>query len=189
MNNWAIEGFKITYRNLNLSFDKEYFESNLYKEGKDIILSNLDAGILEKTEDGAIIARLKEGYDLPDKVLLRNDGTSIYITQDIYLANIKKKDFNYDKSIYIVGNEQDLYFKQLFAVLDMIGFKEDKYHLSYGMINLPEGKMKSREGTTVDADDIIEEMENLAFKEVNKRYPELSKKEKSYRAKIRFGYS
>ncbi len=184
LNSWALKGFKETYTKFDITFDKEYFESDFYLKGKDKVIEGLNKGIFEKRDDGAIIARLKEKFKLPDKILLRSDETSIYITQDIYLAYLKKQDFEYDTSIYIVGNEQDLYFKQLFAVLDMIGFKEDKYHLSYGMINLPEGKMKSREGTTVDADDIIEEMENLAFEEVNKRYPELSKKEKSYRAKI-----
>jgi arginyl-tRNA synthetase len=153
-------------------------------KGKYKVIEGLNKGIFEKRDDGAIFAKLKDKFDLPDKVLLRSDETSIYITQDIYLAYLKKQDFDYDKSIYIVGNEQDLYFKQLFAVLDMMGFKEDMYHLSYGMISLPEGKMKSREGIVVDADDIVEEMENLAFEEVNKRYPELSKEEKAHRAKI-----
>lgn len=184
MNKWAFEGFKETYQKFNISFDKEYFESNLYKEGKDIILENVKKGILDKTEDGAVIAHLKEKYKIPDKILLRNDGTSIYITQDIYLAYLKKQEFNYDKSIYVVGNEQDNYFKQLFAVLDMIGFKEDKHHLSYGMISLPEGKMKSREGTVVDADDIVQEMQYLAYKEVSRRYPDLSDEEKDRRAHI-----
>ncbi len=184
MTRWALDGFRETYRKFNISFDKEYFESNLYKEGKDIILKNVEKGILNKTEEGAVIAHLKEKYKLSDKILLRSNGTSIYITQDIFLAYLKKKDFNYDRSIYIVGNEQNLYFKQLFAVLDLIGFKEDKYHLSYGMISLPEGRMKSREGSIVDADDIIAKMQNLAYQEVNKRYPELSEKEKTRRAKI-----
>ena len=184
LNSWALNGFKETYAKFDIKFDKEYNESDFFFKGKDIIIENLNKGIFEKRDDGAIIARLKEKFDLPDKVLLRSDETSIYITQDIYLAFLKKQDFDYDKSIYIVGNEQDLYFKQLFAVLEMIDFKEDKYHLSYGMISLPEGKMKSREGTVVDADDIVEEMESLAFNEVNQRYPELSKEEKLYRAKI-----
>jgi len=184
LNSWALNGFKETYAKFDIKFDKEYNESDFFFKGKDIIIENLNKGIFEKRDDGAIIARLKEKFDLPDKVLLRSDETSIYITQDIYLAFLKKQDFDYDKSIYIVGNEQDLYFKQLFAILEMIGFKEDKYHLSYGMISLPEGKMKSREGTVVDADDLVEEMESLAFNEVNQRYPELSTEEKLYRAKI-----
>ncbi|MFX1257193.1 MAG: arginine--tRNA ligase [Promethearchaeota archaeon] len=184
MNSWAVNGFKETYDKFGISFDKEYFESDFYRKGKDKVIEGLNNGIFEKREDGAIVAKLKDRFNLPDKVLLRSDGTSIYITQDIYLAYLKKQDFNYDKSIYVVGNEQDLYFKQLFAVLDLIGFKEDKYHLSYGMIFLPEGKMKSREGTIVDADDIFKEMIKLAYNEVNKRYPELLKKEKLRRAKI-----
>ncbi len=184
MNTWALDGFKETYRKFDISFDKEYYESNLYKEGKEIILDNLGKGFLNKTEDGAVYANLKETFNLPNKILLRSDGTSIYITQDIYLAYLKKEDFKYDESIYVVGNEQDLYFKQLFAVLERIGFKEQKYHLSYGMISLPEGKMKSREGTVVDADDIIEEMNYLAYEEVHKRYPKLPEKEKARRAKI-----
>ena len=184
MNNWALDGFKETYNKFGISFDKEYNESEFYWKGKDKIIEGVNKGIFEKGTDGAIIAKFDDYGSLPEKVLLRSDGTSIYITQDIYLAYLKKKDFFYDRSIYIVGNEQDLYFQQLFAVLDMIGFKEEKFHLSYGMISLPEGKMKSREGTIVDADDIIQEIENLAFTEVDKRYPEIAEEEKSYRAKI-----
>jgi len=184
MNRWALNGFKETYRKFGISFDKEYFESKLYKEGKKIILKNVQSGILNKTDDGAVVANLEKIYNLPDKILLRSDGTSIYITQDIYLAYLKKEDFNYTKSIYVVGNEQDLYFKQLFAVLEMIGFKEDKFHLSYGMISLPEGKMKSREGIVVDADDIIEKIQTLAFEEVSNRYPNLSNDEKLNRSRI-----
>ncbi len=182
MNSWALEGFKETYKVLNISFDKEYFESDIYWKGKEKVLEGLEQGIFNKTDDGAIIAHLKERFNLPNKILLRRDGTSLYITQDIYLAYQKKEDFDYDKSIYVVANEQDLYFKQLFAVLDMIGFKEDKFHLSYGMVYLPEGKMKSREGTIVDADNIIEQMQTLAYKEVNKRYPELTENLKKKRA-------
>jgi len=183
MNSWAFKGFKETYKKLNISFEKEYFESDIYWKGKEKVLEGFNRGIFNKTEDGAIFADLKESYNLPNKFLIRRDGTSLYITQDIYLAFQKKEDFNYDKSIYVVGNEQDLYFKQLFAVLDMIGFKEDKFHLSYGMIYLPEGKMKSREGTIVDADEIIDKIQLLAYEEVNKRYPELIEKKKKERAK------
>ncbi|MHA1374623.1 MAG: arginine--tRNA ligase [Promethearchaeota archaeon] len=184
MNKWALDGFKITYDKLGIKFDKEYYESNLYLKGKEIINEGLENGLFEKTEDGAIFAPLKEKYNLEDKFLIRSDGTSIYITQDIYLAYLKKKDFNYDKSIYVVGDEQIQHFKWLFAILDLLGFKEDNFHLSYGMIDLPEGKMKSREGTVVDADDIISKVEKLAFEEVNKRYPSLSEEKKEYRAKI-----
>ena len=182
MNKWALDGFKKTYDKLGISFDKEYYESELYLKGKKIILDGLDKGIFEQLEDGAIIARLKEKYKLDDKILVRKDGTSIYITQDLYLAYKKKEDFNYDKSIYVVADEQIQHFKWLFAILDMLGYKEDNYHLSYGMIDLPSGKMKSREGTIVDADDVIEDLENLAFKEVEIRYPDISKAEKQNRA-------
>ncbi len=182
MNLWAFNGFKKTYKSLKISFDKEYFESDIYWKGKEKVLDGLKRGVFNKTDDGAIIAHLKEKFNLPDKILMRKDGTSLYVTQDIFLAYQKKEDFDYDKSIYVVANEQDLYFKQLFAVLDMIGFKEDKFHLSYGMVNLPEGKMKSREGTIVDADNIIEKMQTLAYKEVNKRYPDLTENLKKVRA-------
>ncbi len=184
MNRWALDGFNETYKKLGISFNKEYFESDLYLRGKKIILEGLDKGIFEKLEDGAIVARLKEKYNLEDKILVRSDGTSIYITQDIYLAYKKKEDFDYDRSIYIVADEQIQHFKWLFAILDMLGFKEDNYHLSYGMISLPSGKMKSREGTIVDADDVIEQVENLAFEEVEKRYPNLPNLEKKKRAEI-----
>ncbi|MFX1405776.1 MAG: arginine--tRNA ligase [Promethearchaeota archaeon] len=184
MNQWALEGHNKTYKKLGISFDKVYYESDLYVKGKDKIYEALKKGIFDKTEDGAIIARLKEKYNLEDKILIRSDGTSIYITQDIYLAYKKKEDFNYNRSIYVVGDEQIQHFKWLFAVLDLLGFKEDNYHLSYGMVELPSGKMKSREGTVVDADDVIEEVEKLAYDEVDKRYTDLSKSEKLRRANI-----
>jgi arginyl-tRNA synthetase len=185
MNKWALNGFKETYAKFGIIFNKEYNESEFYWKGKELILKNLDKPNIIKQNDGAIVANLEDKGSLPDKILLRSDGTSIYITQDIYLAHLKKRDFDYDKSIYIVGNEQDLYFKQLFAVLGIIDFDIDKFkHLSYGMISLPEGKMKSREGTVVDADDILQEIEDLAFEEVDKRYPDLPGKEKLSRANI-----
>jgi arginyl-tRNA synthetase len=184
MRKWALEGFKETYQKLGIAFDKEYYESDLYLKGKEIIFDGLNRGIFEKLDDGAIIARLKEKYNLENKVLIRNDGTSLYITQDIYLAYKKKEDFNYDLSIYVVADEQIQVFKWLFAVLDMLGFEGDNYHLSYGMVDLPSGKMKSREGTVVDADDIIEEMEDLAMNEVDSRYPSLDAQEKKKRAEI-----
>ncbi|MFX0043412.1 MAG: arginine--tRNA ligase [Candidatus Hodarchaeota archaeon] len=182
MNKWAIQGFETTYTKFGIKFDKEYLESELYLKGKEKIFEGLEKGLFERTEDGAIIARLKEKYNLEDKYLIRSDGTSIYITQDIYLAYKKKDDFNYDRSIYVVADEQNQHFKWLFAILDMLGFKEDNYHLSYGMISVPSGKIKSREGTAVDADDVIEEVIKLAFNEVDKRYPDLTDSEKKIRA-------
>ncbi|MGV9172367.1 MAG: arginine--tRNA ligase [Promethearchaeia archaeon] len=181
---WALEGFQETYKKFDIRFDKEYYESDFYYKGKKLILKGFEEGLFTKGPNGAIIAELSNDYELPDKVLLRSDGTSIYITQDIYLAQLKKKDFDYDKSIFIVGNEQRLYFQQLFAVLDILGYTEDKYHLSYGMINLPEGKMKSREGKVVDADDLVKEMKIIAYEEVNSRYPELSDEKKLERAEV-----
>ena len=184
MRKWALDGFAQTYEKLGISFDKEYFESELYMKGKDIILKGVKNGIFEQIEDGAIIARLKEKYNLEDKFLIRSDGTSIYITQDIYLAYKKKEDFQYDRSIYVVADEQIQHFRWLFAILDMLGFKEDNYHLSYGMIDLPSGRMKSREGNVVDADDIIDEVESLAYNEVKIRYPNLLDAEKTRRSEI-----
>ncbi|MFX1389014.1 MAG: arginine--tRNA ligase [Promethearchaeota archaeon] len=184
MNNWALEGFNATFKKLGISFDKIYYESDLYLKGKEIILDGLKKGVFEKTEDGAIYAKFDEKYNLPDKFLIRSDGTTIYITQDIYLAYKKKSDFNYDRSIHVVGDPQIQHFKWLFALLEMLGFKEDNYHLAYGMIDLPSGKMKSREGTVVDGDDVIEEVENLALIEVNKRYPDIDESEKKRRANI-----
>ncbi|MFX0033870.1 MAG: arginine--tRNA ligase [Candidatus Hodarchaeota archaeon] len=181
MNQWALDGFNETYSKLGISFDKVYFESDLYLKGKEIIYEGLNKNIFEKLDDGAIIARLSE-YNLEDKILIRRDGTAIYITQDIYLAYKKKEDFNYDKSIYVVADEQIQHFKWLFAILDKLGFKGDNFHLSYGMVNLPSGKMKSREGTIVDADDVIMEVEEFALKEVEKRYPDISLIEKKKRA-------
>lgn len=171
MNLWALEGFKETFKRFGIIHNKEYFESQIYKEGKEIILDGLDKKIFSKEEDGAIYLDLsKEG--LGKKYLLRADGTSIYITQDIYLAKLKFDQFKINKSIYVVGNEQEYHFQVLFNILDKLKLlkKENLFHLSYGMVNLPEGKMKSREGTVVDADDLINETKNLVKEELKKRY-------------------
>ncbi|NCN51899.1 arginine--tRNA ligase [archaeon] len=170
MNSWALEGFEETYKKFGIKLDKEYFESKIYKEGKDIILEGLKKKVFKKTEDGAIIIDLtKEG--LGEKVLLRSDGTSIYITQDIYLAKKKFEDFKLDESIYVTGNEQEYHFNVLFNILEKlkIANKEKLKHLSYGMVNLPEGRMKSREGTVVDADDLIDELQKLIREDLKKR--------------------
>ncbi|MHA2269084.1 MAG: arginine--tRNA ligase [Promethearchaeota archaeon] len=184
MMKWVLEGFEETYQKLDISFVKEYSESEIYTEGRDIIQENFEKGIFKKTEDGAIYADLEEEYKIPNLILLRSDGTSLYVTQDIYLAYLKKQDFDYDKSLYVVASEQNLYFKQLFTVLEMIGFKEDNIHLSYGMISLPEGRMKSREGNIVGADEIIEEELKLAYNEVDKRYSNINEEEKKIRAMV-----
>ena len=184
MNSWALKGFEITYKKLQLDFDKTYYESETYGKGKEIIYSGVKNGVFFKDNDGSIAVDLeKEG--LGRKVLLRADGTSIYITQDIYLAKKKFEDFKPDLSVYIVGSEQNYHFKVLFKVLELLKLSlADKcFHFSYGMVNLPEGKMKSREGAVVDADDIISQMESLAEAEVKKRYKKLSEREIKKRAK------
>ena len=181
---WVYKGYKETYKNLEIEFDKEYYESKIYKEGKDIVSKGLKKGVFKKKE-GAIIAPL-EKYNLPDKVLIKSDGTSLYMTQDLYLAELKNKDFNPSRSIYVVASEQDNHFRQLFKILELLKFKAAKksYHLSYGLISLPSGRMKSREGTIVDADNLMEEVVNLASKEVKKRHGRISKKELEKRAEI-----
>ena len=177
MNKWAFDGFNETYKKLGIEFDKEYYESKIYKKGKEIVELGLKKGIFNKNIDGAVVIDLqKEG--LGEKVLLRADGTSIYITQDLYLAKLRDEEYKMDGGIYVVANEQEYHFKVLFEILKKLGFKfaNKLYHLSYGMVELPEGKMKSREGTVVDADDLIEQMQNMAKEELNKR-EKLSKNE------------
>ena len=183
MNDWAIQGFEGSFNTLNVKFKKNYFESDIYTKGREIIYNANDNENFQKVGNNAVVAKL-ERYNLPDKFLLRDDGTSLYITQDIYLAKKKKEDFNYDRSIYVVASEQNTYFKQLFKVLELLGFHEEMYHLSYGMIYLPEGKMKSREGQTVDADDVLDKVEVLANNEVSKRYNNLGTEEIERRSKI-----
>jgi len=182
--NWVYKGYKETYKRLGIKFDKEYYESELYKKGKDIVMQGLKKGIFEK-EDGAVIAKLDK-YKLPNKILIKSDGTALYMTQDIYLAQLKQKDFKAGRSIYVVAFEQDNHFRQLFKILELLGFKFAKkcHHLSYGLINLPAGRMKSREGRVVDADDLIDEMIKLSEKEIKKRHKGLSEKEIDKRAKI-----
>jgi arginyl-tRNA synthetase len=169
MNGWALSGFHETYKRYNVSFDKEYFESEIYQEGKAIVLANKDKFVQD--ESGAIIAPL-ESFKLPDKVLLRKDGTSIYMTQDIALTTQKIKDFNPDLQIWVVGNEQNMHFQQLFAIMELIGVgkRDTFFHLSYGMVALPEGRMKSREGRVIDADDILDELEAGAAQEIRSHH-------------------
>jgi arginyl-tRNA synthetase len=185
MRKWSLDGFKETYAIFDVHHKKEYFESDIYLLGKDVILEGLKKGIFFKDEKGAVLADL-EKFGLGKKVLLREDGTSIYITQDIYLAKAKFDDFKMDRSVYIVGNEQDHHFRVLFKIIEMLGFSYAKncYHLSYGMVNLPEGKMKSREGTVVDADDLYLEMKEEAISEIIKRHPEIEEKELEKRSRI-----
>ncbi|MBI5881290.1 arginine--tRNA ligase, partial [archaeon] len=186
MNAWALSGFEQTYKNFGLKkFDKVYYESNTYKKGKDIVMEGLKKGLFKKNDEGAIVVDLSsEG--LGEKVLMRADGTSVYVTQDLYLAWLKHNDFRYDKSIYVVASEQKYHFQVLFTLLDKLGFDFVRgcYHFSYGMVLLPEGKMKSREGTVVDADDLMLEMEDLAKEAVIKRYKTLEEQQIHDRAKV-----
>ena len=170
MNSWAIEGMKRTYERTGISFDKYDFESQTYMLGKDEVLKGLEKGIFFKQEDGAVAVDLSE-EKLDKKILLRSDGTSIYITQDFGTAIKRHEDWNFDQLIYVVGSEQQYHFKVLFILLDKLGYPWAKnlYHLSYGMVNLPEGKMKSREGTVVDADDLIDSLRDLALSEIKEK--------------------
>ncbi|WP_423149273.1 arginine--tRNA ligase [Rubrolithibacter danxiaensis] len=163
MNSWVYKGFEETYKKLGVDFDKFYYESNTYLLGKDIIQEGLDKGVFFRKEDGSVwIDLTADGLD--EKLVLRADGTSVYITQDLGTAELKYHDFKMDESIYVVGNEQDYHFKVLFLILEKLGktWAKGLYHLSYGMVDLPSGKMKSREGTVVDADDLMTEMEETA---------------------------
>ena len=159
MNDWVYKGFDQTYKKMGVCFDKIYYESNTYKEGKEKVLEGLKKGIFFKKDDGSVWADLSED-GLDQKLLLRADGTSVYMTQDIGTAKLRFDDYPIDKMIYVVGNEQNYHFQVLSILLDRLGFSwgKDLVHFSYGMVELPEGKMKSREGTVVDADDLIEEM-------------------------------
>lgn len=163
MNDWVYAGFDETYKMLGVDFDKIYYESNTYLEGKSKVLEGLEKGIFYRREDGSVWADLRnDGLD--EKLLLRQDGTSVYMTQDIGTAKLRFDDYPINKMIYVVGNEQNYHFQVLSILLDKLGFEFGKglVHFSYGMVELPEGKMKSREGTVVDADDLMAEMINTA---------------------------
>uniref|UniRef100_F4C3U3 Arginine--tRNA ligase n=1 Tax=Sphingobacterium sp. (strain 21) TaxID=743722 RepID=F4C3U3_SPHS2 len=163
MNSWVYDGFEETYEKMGITFDKVYYESNTYLLGKDIIEEGLSKGVFFRKEDNSVwIDLTADGLD--QKLVLRGDGTSVYITQDLGTAQLKYDDYRMDNSIYVVGNEQDYHFKVLFLILKKLGksWAEGLYHLSYGMVDLPSGKMKSREGTVVDADDLMAEMIDTA---------------------------
>ena len=163
MNNWVYEGFDATYKKLGVDFDEIYYESETYLTGKEEVIRGLQEGLFEQKDDGSVWADLtSDGLD--NKLLLRNDGTSVYITQDIGTAKMRFDDYKIDKMIYVVGNEQNYHFQVLSVLLDKLGYKWGRglYHFSYGMVELPGGKMKSREGTVVDADDLIAEMVQVA---------------------------
>jgi len=168
MNDWALEGIEQTYKRTDVFFDKLYFESETYLKGKDEILEGLKKGVFYKKDDGSVAVDLKPINIEKEKILLRNDGTSLYITQDIGTAIFRHKDWPFDKMIYVVASEQEYHFKVLFYILKILGYEwaNDMHHLSYGMVNLPEGKMKSREGTVVDADDLLNNLHEEAKKQI-----------------------
>ena len=177
MNKWTFDGVKVTYDRTGVSFDKFYFESETYLKGKDEILKGLEKGVFFKAEDGSVrvdvteaVGKGKDGED-HEKVLLRKDGTSVYITQDIGTAISRHKDWAFNQLVYVVASEQIFHFKVLFYILKKLGFDwaEKLYHLSYGLVNLPNGRMKSREGTVVDADDLIDSLRDDALKAIKER--------------------
>ena len=187
MNEWVYAGFDETYKALGVSFDKIYYESDTYLEGKDKVEEGLEKGFFYRREDGSVWADLtKEGLD--EKLLLRSDGTSVYMTQDIGTAKLRFQDYPIDKMIYVVGNEQNYHFQVLSILLDKLGFKwgKDLVHFSYGMVELPNGKMKSREGTVVDADDLIATMIADARKTSDElgKFNDMSEEEKQNVARI-----
>ena len=184
MSKWALDGISETYKLLDMKHKKIYFESQTYKKGREIVEQGLKKKIFYKDESGAVMINLeKEG--LGEKALLRADGTSVYITQDLYLAKKRYEDFKMKRMIYVVGSEQIYHFKVLFNILKKLGYKfaDNCYHLAYGMVYLPSGKMKSREGTVVDIDNIVKDMFELAKKEVKKRDKKIGKTEVEKRAK------
>ncbi len=170
MNNWAISGVQQTYERTGVSFDKLYFESNTYLKGKEEILQGLKDGLFYKEEDGSVWVDLAE-INLDKKVLLRKDGTALYMTQDIGTAIYRHGDWDFNQLVYVVGSEQNYHFTVLFYILKKLGYDwaNQLHHLSYGMVNLPEGKMKSREGTVVDADDLIDSLRDGAIEEITEK--------------------
>lgn len=170
MNDWVFEGFAETYKKIGVSFDKVYYESNTYLLGKDVVEEGMKNGVFFKKENGSVWIDLKE-EGLDEKLVLRADGTSVYITQDLGTTDLKFNDYHNDKSIWVVGNEQDYHFQVLFAIMKKLGraYADGCYHLSYGMVDLPSGKMKSREGTVVDADELVAEMIETAAETTRER--------------------
>ncbi len=187
MNEWVYAGFDETYRALGVGFDKIYYESDTYLEGREKVLEGLQKGLFYKKEDGSVWADLT-GKGLDEKLLLRSDGTSVYMTQDIGTAKLRFQDYPIDKMVYVVGNEQNYHFQVLSILLDELGFEWGKglVHFSYGMVELPNGKMKSREGTVVDADDLIAEMirQARATADETGKFDDMTEEEKQNVARI-----
>lgn len=178
MNSWVYNGFDVTYKRLGVDFDRIYYESETYLDGKKLVLKGLEEGKMFRKDDGSVWADLSDA-GLDQKLLLRADGTSVYMTQDIGTASQRYRDYPIDRMIYVVGNEQNYHFQVLSLLLDRLGFEwgKDLVHFSYGMVELPEGKMKSREGTVVDADDLMDEMERGARESGTGRFDGLSEEE------------
>ena len=179
MNSWVYEGFAETYKALGVDFDKIYYESDTYLEGKELVLDGLRKGIMYRRPDGSVwIDLTPDGLD--EKLLLRSDGTSVYMTQDLGTAKLRYLDFPIDRMVYVVGNEQNYHFQVLSLILDKLGFKwgKDLRHFSYGMVELPNGKMKSREGTVVDADDLVASMIADARASIEERFNDAPKAER-----------
>ncbi len=190
MNKWVYDGWQETYNDFGSVFDKEYFESDLYTKGREIVERAYDKNIVKKNSEGAYVIDLSEenlgGRESGEKVLLRSNGTTVYITQDIYLAVSRFEDYHFDKMIYVVGDEQLYHFKVLFTILKKLGYDwvVNLLHYPYAHVLLPEGKMKSREGKVVDADDLISEMRTHAYDEIEKRRDDISEDEKNKNASI-----
>ena len=187
MNEWVYEGFDETYKALGVGFDKIYYESDTYLEGREKVIEGLQKGLFYKREDGSVWADLT-GEGLDEKLLLRSDGTSVYMTQDIGTAKLRFQDFPINKMVYVVGNEQNYHFQVLSILLDKLGFEWGKslVHFSYGMVELPNGKMKSREGTVVDADELVAEMVRQARQTSDEagKFADMSEEEKQEVARI-----
>jgi len=183
MNSWVMEGFEETYRTLGIQFDRIYLESETYQLGKEIVNDGLRKGVFYRRDDGAVEIDLTD-VKLDRKVVLRSDGTSVYITQDIGTTVMKTEEYGLNGQIFVVGNEQIYHFNVLFEILKRLGkeWASNCRHLAYGMVNLPEGKMKSREGTVVDADNLIEEVSQLALQEIRSRQPDVDKEAAEERA-------
>ncbi len=179
MNDWAYEGFKETFLRLGVTFDKQYYESGFYEQAKETVKQAHEKGIFSTDDKGNIVAELGK---LGTKVVLRADGTAVYATQDVGLGTIRQVEFAPDEQVYVVAEEQNYYFEQLFAIFDLLGFTHTRHHLSYGLISLPSGRMKSREGTVVDCDELLNEMEELAAAEIKKRHPDISEEELAKRS-------
>lgn len=186
MNAWVEKGWSVTFADLGAEFDRNYYESQIYSQGKELVMSAFEKGLFTKAENGAIIIPL-EKFGLPDKPVIRGNGTTLYFTQDIYLATSRLKEYpNLEQIIHVVGNEQEMHFKQLFATLQLMGIGDVHkfHHLAYGLLVLPTGKMSSRAGTVINADELIASLVEMAMAEYQKRNPELSDEEIHRRAKV-----